>query len=532
MTLNHSATDAARQHTVVLYGLVLAGLSAVLCLICLTAPFHYVLALLSDDAFYYFKIVQNIVRGHGSTFDGIVPTNGYHPLWAVCVIPIFYLFDTDPETPVRIVVASSCILSIGSLFLVYRIVQEHAAPDVAWVAVAACLLPNVLSAMLNGMETGLLLFAILVLIRVCYCKPIDDQTAGFKHFVGLGALLGVVTLCRLDAVFITVAAVGLIAVLTGVLRLAIRACLLQILALSLGFSVFVGPYFLWNLVNFGHVMPISGAVKTTFPAIRQTVNLRGDMIYGAYLLGALLSLTVIIATVDMLRGCRLRRILGSPLLMVTLGCTFHFAHALLFLDWGVYWWHFAVYGLALAVAVSQFVHRLTASRPRLRMAVSRSLVVSLVIVACMMKSREMEIRTDRQRGWLAAAQWARAETAPNAVFAIKDAGFFGYFSERRVINLDGKANGYDYREHLIAGDVHGYLDDREVGYIADIAARYTSGQTGIGIPRANRSPVVLRMYVEDEVYRTQPIPRSASRFGPTPMGYFAIWRYPGSRTQS
>ncbi|MGZ4726103.1 MAG: hypothetical protein ACXWB2_00140, partial [Acidimicrobiales bacterium] len=41
------------------------------------APF----ALTFDDAFYYFGIARNVAHGHGSTFDGIDPTNGYHPLW-------------------------------------------------------------------------------------------------------------------------------------------------------------------------------------------------------------------------------------------------------------------------------------------------------------------------------------------------------------------------------------------------------------------------------------------------------------------
>ena len=48
------------------------------------APF----TLTFDDAFYYFGIARNIVAGHGSTFDGINATNGYHPLWmGICLIP-------------------------------------------------------------------------------------------------------------------------------------------------------------------------------------------------------------------------------------------------------------------------------------------------------------------------------------------------------------------------------------------------------------------------------------------------------------
>src|SRR5215471_14491586 len=49
------------------------------------APF----ALTFDDAFYYFGIARNVALGHGSTFDGINPTNGYHPLWMLVAVPFF-----------------------------------------------------------------------------------------------------------------------------------------------------------------------------------------------------------------------------------------------------------------------------------------------------------------------------------------------------------------------------------------------------------------------------------------------------------
>ena len=49
------------------------------------APF----AMTFDDAFYYFGIARNVAHGHGSTFDGIDPTNGYHPLWMLVAVPLF-----------------------------------------------------------------------------------------------------------------------------------------------------------------------------------------------------------------------------------------------------------------------------------------------------------------------------------------------------------------------------------------------------------------------------------------------------------
>ena len=36
---------------------------------------------LADDAFYYFQIARHVAQGLGPTFDGLAPTNGFHPLY-------------------------------------------------------------------------------------------------------------------------------------------------------------------------------------------------------------------------------------------------------------------------------------------------------------------------------------------------------------------------------------------------------------------------------------------------------------------
>src|SRR3990170_2331962 len=55
-----------------------------------------------DDAYYYFKVAQNITEGRGITFDGINLTNGFHPLWMLVCIPIFALARFDLILPLRV----------------------------------------------------------------------------------------------------------------------------------------------------------------------------------------------------------------------------------------------------------------------------------------------------------------------------------------------------------------------------------------------------------------------------------------------
>ena len=64
-----------------------------------------------------------------------------------------------------------------------------------------------------------------------------------------------------------------------------------------------------------------------------------------------------------------------------------------------------------------------------------------------------------------AALWAKENTEPNAIFAMKDCGTFGYFSERRVINLDGIINNFEYQEYLKEGKFRKYLKDKNVTYL-------------------------------------------------------------------
>src|SRR5512141_2512529 len=84
-----------------------------------------------DDAYYYFKVAQNISEGHGSTFDGIHPTNGYHPLWMLICIPIFALARYDLILPLRVLVLVTGVLQIATALLLYRLVRKIISTPVA-----------------------------------------------------------------------------------------------------------------------------------------------------------------------------------------------------------------------------------------------------------------------------------------------------------------------------------------------------------------------------------------------------------------
>jgi hypothetical protein len=123
-----------------------------------------------DDAYYYFKVAQNISEGHGSTFDGINKTNGYHPLWMLVCVPIFALARFDLILPLRILFVVSGALSVATGILLYRLVGKMFAPAVGAITAMGWVFSlHVLNAVyVQGLETGIAAFFIVLLIYP-YC---------------------------------------------------------------------------------------------------------------------------------------------------------------------------------------------------------------------------------------------------------------------------------------------------------------------------------------------------------------------------
>ena len=123
-----------------------------------------------DDAYYYFKVAQNISEGHGSTFDGIHPTNGYHPLWLLVCIPIFALARYDLILPLRVLVLVTGALQIATAILLYRLVRSAISPPAGMLAAAYWVFSTYILLFLykTGVESSIALFFIVVLLYLTY----------------------------------------------------------------------------------------------------------------------------------------------------------------------------------------------------------------------------------------------------------------------------------------------------------------------------------------------------------------------------
>ena len=161
-----------------------------------------------DDAYYYFKVAENIGLGHGSTFDGINPTNGYHPLWMLICIPIFALARFDLILPLRILLIVMSLFSVATAILLYRLIGGILSPPVGMlVAVYWTFNFFIQETFYNlGLESGIALFFISLSIYMLYWleKNRSKLPIGWRQVAWFSAIATLTMFSRLDLVFFAI----------------------------------------------------------------------------------------------------------------------------------------------------------------------------------------------------------------------------------------------------------------------------------------------------------------------------------------
>ncbi len=159
-----------------------------------------------DDAFYYFKVAQNITEGLGSTFDGINLTNGYHPLWMIVCLPIFVLARFDLILPLRVMLMVMAGFNAATSVLIYRLVKNNLSHAVALLAAMFWAFNLYIHSVVYefGLETPIAAFAIVLFIyklsqleKEWRTKPVTTWKLAILAFTAV-----IVMFSRLDLVFL------------------------------------------------------------------------------------------------------------------------------------------------------------------------------------------------------------------------------------------------------------------------------------------------------------------------------------------
>ncbi|MBK8821895.1 MAG: hypothetical protein IPN58_04585 [Anaerolineales bacterium] len=287
-----------------------------------------------DDAYYYFKVAQNITQGLGSTFDGINLSNGYHPLWMIVCIPIFALARFDLILPLRVLLVVMALFNAATAVLIYRLVKENLSLSAAYLAASFWAFNLNIHATVyeTGLETPLAAFTIVLFIYKLSQFEKEWQPKGAKpvtaHQISLLALIAVMVMfSRLDLVFIAILG-GLWIILRGSPVRFLAPLDMVIIFISMTFSVAIRT----GLDTYNSTYAAS-AVEVTL--IAMGIKLSALYFFGAYqhprtnpvwktirqTLSALTIATVLIASVY--------------LILSNLGIGKNFPRSAFLLDWGI-----------------------------------------------------------------------------------------------------------------------------------------------------------------------------------------------------
>jgi hypothetical protein len=112
-----------------------------------------------DDAFFYLKLAKNIAAGNGATFDGEVMTNGFQPVFALLLVPIFLLNPANALLPLHIALSILSVFSTLSGIVLYAIARRIGGTIAALVTLFIWMFnPYVIMISLCGVEVAVLVF--------------------------------------------------------------------------------------------------------------------------------------------------------------------------------------------------------------------------------------------------------------------------------------------------------------------------------------------------------------------------------------
>ncbi|MEP7220016.1 MAG: hypothetical protein ABI876_13925, partial [Bacteroidota bacterium] len=239
----------------------------------LVHPLEWLLGVVPDDAFYYLQIARHIAASGHSTFDGINPTNGYHPAWMLLLTLCAGLVSA-PEALFRCGLATGFLLHIATGPVIVVIIRRLMAGTPGserrgWIAGALWLVnPFPLFLMTQGVESPVYLLA-LALVVLLYLRDIDPHldaaappsSISIGRLILFGAALGFAFWGRTEAGVL--AGISILFVVVMLYRRGYSPSVLFRVALVVGgmFALVALPWFIFSRAMVGSFGQDSGGMK-------------------------------------------------------------------------------------------------------------------------------------------------------------------------------------------------------------------------------------------------------------------------------
>lgn len=479
--------------------LILSAGLAVGLLICLRLAWMPLQTTLSrfvfEDAFYYLRVAHSLVEGHGSSFDGIHPTNGYHPLWMLICMLLASAFPLSANMPVHILLSMCAGFHVLAALMIYKIVSLGGSRALAVVAALLWIFNyHVTGIAMCGLETSL--FAFLVSVTA-YFYTLRRRDLSIRQSVVCGILLGLVALSRLDGALLgfALAADQLYLFLRG--REPARRFAERLVPMSLlGFAMII-PWMVWSYSVSGTIFPNSHRAQKVwigsgggfsfqdlFGVFHKYAPAIGN-VYGFSPIIAIALPLFFVFCVALVWG-REKRKVGLPIIVFGI---YPLIHALYYginfapLNRYIYPAHlFAFAGMATVLGCWLLANR----RRKLVRALGVATVISLIInmlVGGVSAWRDgiASVKTHSLHGTMygEGVPWLKKHVGADERVGAFNCGIYAYFSGKTIVNLDGVMND-SVIPALEERRLIGYIREQEIKYVIDWEGQIDVALGGLG----------------------------------------------------
>jgi asparagine N-glycosylation enzyme membrane subunit Stt3 len=431
-----------------------------------------------DDTFYSLSISKSIANGNGITYDGVDPTNGFQPLWPIMVVPLIVLAQSL-SLSVNLILTLASIIDVLTVIVVYLLARKVFDERIALVAAALYgLNPLIIFQSLSGIDVILSTFFVAFTIYF-YLQNKDRPST--RSSIMLGSFIGLAILARLDNVFL-LAAIGLHMIFTNRKRLypAFKsAFLVSVIAVAI-----VSSWLLWSLLNIGTIMPTSGTARYNMNhgispffdyATKSTLQLTEENLLRAFgvifhqlgvvdfNMSSLAVLLPIALAAILLLSLKNTRKLDVYLLYAAMIFSFYGFYFL-----GVQIRYFTPFMPAVIILLASGISVLSGMISK---KASIFYLISVLILLAILFNGYYQWDSGYFKWQVPLyndALWMKANTTQSDIMASFNSGIMSFFSDRRVINLDGAVNP-QVLGFLANKTVMDYMKEKNVSYWVDIA---------------------------------------------------------------
>ena len=423
----------------------------------------------SDDSFFYLQVASNIFAGFGPTFNRITMTNGFHPLWQFCCAGVFFFSGGNKDMALLIICIVQQLMFLGIvyyLFLLNGLLKLR-----YWYLSAPILMFFFLSTGLYASEAHLHCL-LLLMLTYYFSREVLSPTDSTIRWMTIGILSGLLFLARLDGIFILLAIAGIagwkITHSIGGRRYQL------LLAAAVPAIMLAVPYLAYNYFSFGHFVPISGAIKSTFPRIVANVDAIkgiGDFATAAAIVGLIVG-----AFSGLNKGRR------TIFIVLSAGSILLAGYLIFFTDGNTRWpWYYISGIIVISLLTALFFE--FAAGVIFRNRANNKTAIALIIYTCLLAFASFRAwekysngdshgqllfqsaaKTDKK--WqIEIALWLKDNLPRHTnIFVYDWPGMIAYYSDMNILSTDGLISDYAYNDALKQEGISTFLRKKNVHY--------------------------------------------------------------------